>query len=70
MIFPKLSLKFEYKVTKVFFSIYGVILFALFIHVIWPHYSGHYRPNEENLLKFLTCMGKNGFDIVDIEIFV
>ena len=53
-----------------FFSIYGDILFALFIQVIWPHYSGNYRPNEDNLFKFLTCMEKNGFDIADVEVYV
>jgi len=41
----------------------------MFIQVISLH-SGHYRPTKENLLGFLAFMGKNGFDIADVEVYV
>lgn len=34
--------------------------------VIWPH-SGHYRSTEDNWFEFLAFMGKNDFNIVDVE---
>lgn len=34
---------------------------------VWRH-SGHYRPTEENFEEFMSFLGENKVDLVDVEV--